>query len=61
MPVPPPPAAYAKLGIKINATAAKDLSFIAFFRVLKMSREMRDNVPAEEMFLGPGMRASSAG
>jgi hypothetical protein len=29
-PVPPPPAAYAKLGIKINATVAKDLSFIAF-------------------------------
>jgi hypothetical protein len=54
MPVPPPPAAYAKLGIKINATVAKDLSFIAFFRVLEMSREMSDNVPPEEMFLAPG-------
>jgi hypothetical protein len=38
MPVPPPPAANPELGIKISATAAKDLSFIAFLRVLEMSR-----------------------
>jgi hypothetical protein len=38
MPVPPPPAANAELGIKISATAAKVLSFIAFFQVLEMSR-----------------------
>jgi hypothetical protein len=53
MPVAPPPAAYAKLGIKINATVAKGLSFIAFstfWRCLEIS----DNVPTEEMFLAPG-------
>jgi hypothetical protein len=38
MPVPPPPAANAELGIKMSATAPKDLSFIAFHRVLEMSR-----------------------
>jgi hypothetical protein len=38
MPVPPPAAANAELGIKMSATAAKDLSFIAFHRVLEMSR-----------------------
>ena len=51
MPVPPPPAANAKLGIKISATVAKDLRVIACFQVLEMSREMRDNVPPEAMFL----------
>src|ERR1700733_3105430 len=51
MPVPPPPAANAKPGIKISATVAKDLSFIAFLQVLEMSREMGDNVTVEEMFL----------
>jgi hypothetical protein len=49
MPVPPPPAANAELGIKISVTAAKDLSFIAFHRVLEMSRDvlkvLRKNVP----------------
>jgi hypothetical protein len=30
MPVPPPPAANAKLGIKMSATVAKDLRGIAF-------------------------------
>jgi hypothetical protein len=38
MPVPPPPAANAELGIKISATVANDLSFIAFLRVVEMSR-----------------------
>jgi hypothetical protein len=41
MPVPPPPAANAKLGIKISATVAKDLSFIAFLRVLDVERDAR--------------------
>jgi len=27
------------------------------FSEFSMSREMRDNVPAQEMFLGPDMRA----
>jgi hypothetical protein len=50
MPVPPPPAAYAKLGIKISATVAKDLRIIAFLQALNVKR-MRDNVAPEEMFL----------
>jgi hypothetical protein len=38
MPVPPPPpAANAKLGIKISATVAKDLKVIAFLQVLEMA------------------------
>ena len=45
MPVPPPPAANAKLGIKISATVAKDLSFIEFLRVLEMSRDTYDTRP----------------
>jgi hypothetical protein len=44
MPVAPPPAAYAKLGIKINATVAKDLSFIAFSKFW-MSRDIRQRAP----------------
>jgi hypothetical protein len=43
MPVPPPPAANAELGIKINATAARDLSFIAFHRVLMSRRCMKSD------------------
>jgi hypothetical protein len=58
MPVPPPPAANAKPGIKISATVAKDLSFIPFLQVLEMPREMGENAPLEEMFLDPGMRGS---
>jgi hypothetical protein len=58
MPVPPPPAANAKPGIKISVTVAKDLSFIPFLQVLEMSREMGENAPLEEMFLDPGMRGS---
>jgi hypothetical protein len=58
MPVPPPPAANAKLGIKISATVAKDLSFIPLLQVLEMSREMGENAPSEEMFRDPGMRGS---
>src|ERR1700733_10807869 len=38
MPVPPPLAANAELGIKISATAAKVLRFITLLRVLVMSR-----------------------
>jgi hypothetical protein len=41
MPVPPPPAANAKLGIKISATVVKELSFIAFLRVLDVERDAR--------------------
>jgi hypothetical protein len=53
MPVPPPPpAANAKLGIKVIATVAKDLSFIASSEfVWGIGRETPDNVPPEEMFL----------
>jgi len=36
MPVPPPPAAHAKLGIKINATVAKD----EFHRVFPSSGDV---------------------
>jgi hypothetical protein len=34
MPVPPPPAANAKLGIKISAAAVRDLRVITFLQVL---------------------------
>jgi hypothetical protein len=61
MPVPPPPAANAKPGIKITAIVAKDLSFIPFLQVLEMSREMGENAPLEEMFLDPGMRDRERG
>jgi hypothetical protein len=56
MPVPPPPAANAKPGIKISATVAKDLRVIAFLQVFKMSVEMNVRyVLAGEMLLGPGV------
>jgi hypothetical protein len=58
-PVPPPPAANAKLGIKISATVARDLRVIALLQVLKMQVERYVRyAPAEEMLLGPGMQAS---
>src|ERR1700722_19468033 len=49
MPVPPPPAANAKLGIKISATVAKDLSFIAFLRVLDVERDARQRARAGDV------------
>jgi hypothetical protein len=56
MPVPPPPAAHARLGTKISATAAKDLRVIAFLQVFKMSVEMNVRyVLAGEMLLGQGV------
>ena len=59
MPVPPPPAANAKLGIKISATVAKDLRVIAFLQVLEMAAEIYGRyAPAEEMLLDLSMRAS---
>jgi hypothetical protein len=61
VPVPPPPAANAKLGTKISATVAKDLSFIEFLRVLEVSRDTYDTCPRRRCYLGPGMRALSAG
>jgi hypothetical protein len=58
MPLPPPPAANAKLGIKISVAVAKDLRVIAFLQVLEMAAERYVRYgPAQEMLLGPDMRA----
>ena len=58
MPVPPPPAANAKLGIKTSATVAKDLRVIAFLKGLEelVGGYVR-YAPEEEMLLGPHMLA----
>jgi hypothetical protein len=57
MPVPPPPAANAKLGIKTSATVTKDLRVIGFLQIVEtLVERYRRYAPEEEMLLNPAAR-----